>query len=100
LALLRPRGDLRLHVVHLDHETRGGQSAEDAQFVGDLAREWGLAVTVARRGEIESAMGALPRNRSARHRALRLELFRRVVSEHKLRGVILAHHADDQAETV
>ena len=32
LALLRERADLRLCVAHLDHETRGGASAEDARF--------------------------------------------------------------------
>src|SRR5438034_1508222 len=101
LELLRHRGDLLLHVVHLDHETRGGESATDALFVGELAARWGLAFTIRRRSEIEPAIAArLPANRSARFRAARLELFRRVIAEHRLAGVILAHHADDQAETV
>jgi tRNA(Ile)-lysidine synthase len=103
IELLRHRGDLRLHVVHLDHETRGSESAADAHFVADLASRWGLACTVARRSEIEPALtaaGRLPVNRSARFRAARLELFRRAIAEHQLAGVILAHHADDQAETV
>ncbi len=45
-------------------------------------------------------MTGLPTNRSARYRALRHEAFRRVVAENNLHGVVLAHHADDQAETV
>jgi tRNA(Ile)-lysidine synthetase-like protein len=101
MLLLRHRaGDVAIHVVHLDHETRGQQSADDAIFVEQLCRSHGIPCTVARRSEIEPTMRALPRNSSARYRAMRLELFRRVVREHSLAGVMLAHHADDQAETV
>jgi tRNA(Ile)-lysidine synthase len=49
---------------------------------------------------MESTMKHLPTNRSARFRAVRLRFFRREVDAHRLMGVILAHHAGDQAETV
>jgi tRNA(Ile)-lysidine synthase len=100
LSLLRGRRDLSLHVVHLDHETRGEASAGDARFVESLAREWGLPVTVARWRDVEPLLGEVTRNRSARFRAGRLLLFRQVVEANHLRGVVLAHHADDVAETV
>ena len=45
-------------------------------------------------------MTSLPKNLSARYRAIRIELFRRVVAHENLLGVILAHQADDQAETI
>lgn len=99
LALLRLRADLVLHVVHLDHETRGRASAEDAAFVAALAARWGLACTVARISEVAADRPA-GGNPSARYRAARLALFRRVVAEHSLSGVVLAHHADDNAETI
>ncbi len=100
LRLLHERPDLRLHVAHLDHETRGNQSAGDAQFVASLAAHLGLPCTVAPLREFESGEVIGTANRSARFRAARLALFRRVVECAKLDGVILAHHADDQAETV
>jgi len=100
LSLLRTRSDLALHIVHLDHRTRGAASTGDAEFVRQLAVQWGLVCTVARRDQIEPQMSLLPSNASARFRAVRFELFRRVVASNDLRGVILAHHADDQAETV
>jgi tRNA(Ile)-lysidine synthase len=100
LSLLRSRPDVRLHVVHLDHELRGEASAADARFVRELSDRWGLPSTVVQRSALEPRVGDLPANPSARYRALRLTLFREVVRTHHLGGVLLAHHADDQAETV
>jgi tRNA(Ile)-lysidine synthetase-like protein len=100
LLLLQERNDLRLHVVHLDHETRGDASAADACFVAQLAAHFDLPCSLARRSEIEPRLSSLPSNISARYRAVRLELFRQVVERHALSGVLLAHHADDQAETI
>jgi tRNA(Ile)-lysidine synthase len=100
LSLLRGRADLSLRVVHLDHQTRGGASAEDAQFVSELANRWDLRCDIARLDEVIPDVPDPPANRSARFRAARLQLFRRVVKDHALGGVILAHHADDQAETI
>jgi tRNA(Ile)-lysidine synthetase-like protein len=100
LRLLRDRPDLSLHVVHLDHETRGAENVGDARFVQDLAQHLDVPITTARRSEIERNITKLPSNLSARFRAARMELFKQVVAAHKLNGVILAHHADDQAETI
>ena len=102
LLLLRERPDLRLHAVHLDHQTRGQESTADAQFVDELCARLNIDRTIARRGDVEPTVpaGRLPDNPSARFRALRFELFRRACESHNLSGVILAHHADDQAETI
>jgi tRNA(Ile)-lysidine synthase len=100
LLLVRLRPDLSPHVVHLNHETRAGASAEDARFVRDLAARLGLPCTVATRSEIEAKLTSFNPNLPARFRAARLALFRRVLAEHGLPGVLLAHHADDQAETI
>jgi tRNA(Ile)-lysidine synthase len=97
---LHGRPEISLHVVHLDHQIRGRASAEDADFVAKLAEKLAISATILRRDQIEPGMGPLPKNPSARYRAIRLELFRRVVEREKLLGVILAHQADDQAETV
>lgn len=107
LRLLHARAaigrDLALHVVHLDHQTRGDASAADAAFVGDLAARLGLPCTLATRAQVEGQLDAgerVPANPSARYRALRQALFREVATQRNLSGVLLAHHADDQAETV
>jgi tRNA(Ile)-lysidine synthetase-like protein len=105
VALLRlcaqHRGDCAFHVIHLDHQARGEASAEDARFVAQLAGRLELPSTLATRAALEPALPAhRPANPSALFRALRHALFRRVCRAHSLAGVLLAHHRDDQAETV
>jgi tRNA(Ile)-lysidine synthetase-like protein len=100
LELLLGRADVRCHVVHLDHETRAGESAGDARFVVGLCDSLGVPCTVGTRTQIEARAGGLSRNTSARFRELRHWLFRDVCAAQGLRGVLLAHHADDQAETI
>ncbi len=101
LRLLHGRAELRLHVAHLNHETRGQASIDDAQFVQRLARQLALPCTIATLSAVEANMPETPvANRSARYRAARMALFRRVVDGERLQGVLVAHHADDQAETI
>jgi tRNA(Ile)-lysidine synthase len=98
LRLLHARGDCDLVVVHLDHELRGTASDGDAAFVRDLAASLGLPATVERRSVI--GHGIDTPNGPAAYRAARHRLFARAVADHRLDAVLLAHHADDQAETV
>src|SRR5580765_3697345 len=72
LTLLNCRADLQLHIAHLDHETRQGESAKDAQFVAELCARMNVPYTTARRSEIDPTLVNPPANRSARYRALRL----------------------------
>ncbi len=100
LHLLHRRTDLRLTVIHLDHLTRQGQSTQDAAFVAAMAKEMALPLASATRRDIEPRLSDPPTNAQALYRALRHELYRQSVEMHELCGVLLAHHADDQAETV
>src|SRR5438445_474032 len=94
------RPGVGVHVVDLNHELRGEESEGDANFVRQLAEKLAVPMTMARRSEIEPGLAKRPANQSALYRAIRLAFFRKVVAEHQLHGVLLAHHADDQAETV
>lgn len=100
LRLAHCRADLQLVVVHLDHETRSGQSAADAAFVAELAESLGVACVLQRRSQVERQLVGPPANVPARFRACRMRLFADVVQDRGLAGVLLAHHAGDQAETV
>ncbi|MEA2575690.1 MAG: tRNA(Ile)-lysidine synthase [Chloroflexia bacterium] len=105
LALLSILRELRgthaqdtLHVAHLDHGFRGEESEADAHFVEELAGEWGLTCTITR---FDVPAYAASRKLSAEDAARRLRYaFLAGVAEEHGGTVAVAHHADDQAETV
>lgn len=100
LRLLHGRADLRLIVAHLNHETRGEASDGDEQFVHQLADELGCPFESRRLSELDAHLRNAPANPSARYRFARFVHFRETIEKHTAAGVILAHHAMDQAETV
>ena len=55
LLELAPRWDLRLNVVHVNHQLRGDESRQDAEFVSDLASRLGLPVRIRDAGEATPA---------------------------------------------
>jgi tRNA(Ile)-lysidine synthetase-like protein len=88
-------------VIHVDHETREGASTDDAAFVVALCGRLAIPVDVVRRSAVEHRLSAeSPRSTSARFRAIRQLAYQDVTASFGLGGVLLAHHADDQAETV
>ncbi len=99
LRLLREAGFQDLVLCHLNHELRGAESDVDAAFVRDLAEKLGLPFKVANRAVSELAREAGLSIEAAARRA-RLEFFADCAREFETNRVFLAHHADDQAETV
>ncbi|BCX05655.1 MAG: hypothetical protein KatS3mg053_3593 [Candidatus Roseilinea sp.] len=94
-----PRLQLRPLIAHLDHGLRGDESAADAEFVRAFAAERGVPCVVER-----ADVAALARERKqsveVAAREARYLFLARVAEVHGARLVALAHHADDQAETV
>jgi tRNA(Ile)-lysidine synthetase-like protein len=95
MALLEVAADVRcdLIVIHLNHRTRGQDSDGDAAHVADAANRLGLPAV------IRSLEGTVVGNRSAFFRGRRLALFQEVCGDRGCTGVMVAHHALDQAET-
>lgn len=94
--VLRFRPDVEPVVAHLNHALRPPACEEDEIFVANLCRTLGVPC-IARRMSEQSPIPAS--NLEARLRAARLDLFASVVNEFDASGVLLAHHADDRAET-
>lgn len=96
---IAPRLRLRPLIAHLDHGLRGEASAADAEFVRAFAAERGVPCVVER-----ADVGALARERrqsiEVAAREARYQFLARAAEAHRARLVALAHHADDQAETV
>jgi tRNA(Ile)-lysidine synthetase-like protein len=96
LHALRAELGIALHVAYLDHALRA-ESAEEAEFVAATARAWGLPITLVRVDVRALAGGA---NLHAAGRKARYRFLAQVAYEQGARAVAVAHHADDQAETV
>ncbi len=95
---LRTQQPFTLHVAHFDHQLRGPQSAAEAAFVADTARAWEIPITVAS-GNLPAQLGP-GTNKAAAARTARYRFLATLAAQLHADAVLLAHHADDQAETV
>jgi tRNA(Ile)-lysidine synthase len=99
LHFLCSHGWKMLVVCHLNHGLRGRESGQDAAFVKRAARKYGVTC------EIHTARIAVLAKRARTSietcaRAERDAFFQRMMKKHQTPFVFLAHHAEDQAETV
>lgn len=99
LHALHSAGYHKLVVCHVNHRLRGRASTADAAFVRKLAKKLGyafesIAVDVAKRAKAEK------QSIETCARAVRHEFFAAVAKKHRCPRLFLAHHAEDQAETV
>ncbi|MDZ4338728.1 MAG: tRNA lysidine(34) synthetase TilS [candidate division NC10 bacterium] len=96
-CLLRLRADwsLTLHVAHFDHGLREG-SHRDARFVEELATAWDVPVTT----DAWAREGGPKRSLQAEARRARYRFLGEVAAGLGAAKIALAHHRDDQAETV
>jgi len=99
LRSLRDEFDLRLHIAHLNHQLRGPDSEEDAEFVNALAREWKIPATVQARDLAGYARGQRLSIEELARRA-RYAFLAEVARHENAAAIAVAHHRDDQVETV
>ncbi|MEP4048454.1 MAG: tRNA lysidine(34) synthetase TilS, partial [Luteolibacter sp.] len=86
-------------VCHLDHGLRGKESAGDARFVKRVAGKMGFEVEVGK-ADVRGLMAERKESLETAARAARHEFFGECGKAHRCGRLLLAHHADDQAETV
>lgn len=96
---LRRKYRLRIVAAHFEHGIRGAESLADAAYV--------KAFCAARNIPFAAASADVPAEAAARGmsletaaRELRYAFLERVRQEHRFDSLAVAHHADDQAETV
>jgi tRNA(Ile)-lysidine synthase len=99
LHLLVAAGQQNLILCHLNHGLRGRESGQDAAFIRRLARSYHLPC------EIEKTdVAALARSQKLSlelaARNARYAFLQRMAIKHGAPCIYLAHHADDQAETI
>ncbi len=91
--------DLEIHIAHLNHCLRGDESRADAQFVADFARNLRLPCYQAE-FEVANYAKTCGLSLEAAARAVRYAFFAHLMSAHQIGLLLIAHQADDQAETV
>jgi len=99
LHALLQSGHRKLTILHLNHAIRGRASAADAAFVKSLARRLALPIITARTDVPTLARKEKLSIETAARRA-RYSFFASAARQTRCRTLVLAHHADDQAETV
>ena len=87
----------KLVVGHVNHGLRGRHSLADERFVRKTARALGLPCAVKR---IRLKRHATDHVSEAAARTARLDALYNLARRHRCAAIVLAHHADDQAETV
>src|SRR5688572_24562732 len=95
LELLQASGK-KLVVAHFNHQLRGAESDGDEAFVREQAEKRGLEFRVGR-GDVRAEAKAISIEMAARK--LRHAFLAEIAREHEA-DIVLAHHADDQIETV
>ena len=99
LHLLYPLCGSRLVVCHVNHGLRGEASDGDEEFVRSHCRKWELSF-VSCRGEVAVRAERDKVSVELAAREFRYDCFSRWAEEYGASVLFLAHHANDQAETV
>lgn len=99
LHVLHWHGFRDLVVCHLDHGLRGRASAGDARFVEKLAASLGYRCESGK-AEVRALMKAKGLSMETAAREARHGFLADCSRKHRCARLLLAHHADDQAETI
>ena len=88
-----------LYVININHHIRGEESNRDSLFVEDFCKKKGIDYIVSDVDAVKfKADEKITLEESARR--LRYEVFANEMKKHKLNKLFLAHHKNDQAETI
>lgn len=99
LYLLHEAGFKNVVVCHLDHGLRGAESAGDARFVKRVGKQLGYAV-ISVKVHLRERMSRTGVSLETAGREARHDFFASCGKEQRCKILLLAHHADDQAETI
>lgn len=88
-----------LFAAHLIHGIRAGSAEADAAFCETLCKRWGIPLVI---GRVDSPAYAHERGMTLEQaaRELRYAFLREQAARADADGIAVAHHADDQAETL
>ena len=99
LMRLQETCGISVHAAHLNHQLRGAEADADAEFVRQIALSWQLPITLEQR----DVPALAEQQKLAIEEAARVARYSFLVRVARTVGateIAVAHHADDQVETV
>jgi tRNA(Ile)-lysidine synthase len=99
LLQLSPKYGWSVYVVHVNHHLRGDESDEDARYVAEFCIKRQVPCQI-KHVDVQAKKQQSGGNKQAIARELRYQAFREVAEEWAIKKIVLAHHADDQVETI
>jgi len=99
LAHLLIRSGISIEIVHVNFQLRGSESEGDEKFVQNWAENHHIPFHL-KLAQTESVAKSQGISIQMAAREIRYRLFEEIRSSGNLQGVILAHHQDDQVETI
>lgn len=99
LHQLQPFYKYRIMVVHVNHQLRGVEADLDQALVEETCKNWHIPY-VLQRVNVKEYMQEYKLGSEEAARILRYDVFRQVAHAVSASHLFLAHHADDQVETV
>lgn len=88
-----------LAVAHVDHMFRGQESFNEAKFVEAFCKERGIVFRM-KRIDVPEYMDKTGKSSQVSSRECRYQFFTEIMEELQLDHLALAHHGDDQIETM
>lgn len=90
---------LRLHIVHINHGIRGKEALRDEQYTKELSDRYAVPCTIFREN-IPKKASEWKMTEEEAGRTYRYRCFEKVRQELAFDSVAIAHHQNDEAETV
>ncbi|UOQ83867.1 tRNA lysidine(34) synthetase TilS [Gracilibacillus salinarum] len=90
---------LNLVAMSIDHGLRGEESREDLQYVERICKEWDIPF-IAKQVDVIGRKVSHKEGTQEAARTLRYQAFQEVMEEIEADYLALAHHGDDQVETI
>ena len=99
LTLLHKAGYKKLRVCHVNHQLRRGASDDDAAFVEESASLLGYPF-FCHNEDVRETAAETKQSIETAARGVRHRFFAKIAAQENCPRLLLAHHADDQVETV
>jgi tRNA(Ile)-lysidine synthase len=91
--------NLTIRAVHLNHQFRGQEADLDQAYVEEMCQKWEIPYS-SEKINVKQYAKEHKLNKQVAARECRYALFQELASKYEFQKVALAHHGDDQVETV